>query len=68
MGYLVYHSQLSCLTPVSGKLKRVTHIAHRQTHGDSLARRQPLSPRDRRKTLLMEARYEHYGTLYIHVD
>lgn len=32
MGYHVYHSQLSCLTPVSGELKAVTHAANMQMH------------------------------------
>lgn len=36
MGYRVYHSQLSCLTPVSGELKIVTHMAVMQTNGGIL--------------------------------
>lgn len=34
MGNHVYHSQLSCLTPVSGEFKTVTDIANMQTHRD----------------------------------
>lgn len=43
MGYHVYHSQLSCLTPVSGELKTVTHMANMRPNGASLPKQQPLS-------------------------
>lgn len=37
MGNHVYHSQLSCLTPVNAELKTITHTANMRTRGDGSA-------------------------------